>query len=628
MAGRSAAIAQVRALVGKVARSMAPVLIAGESGTGKELVARAIHAASERAAAAFVAVNCSAIPEQLLEAEFFGYRKGAFTGAAADREGFFQAASGGTLFLDEIGDLPLAMQAKLLRAIQERSVRPVGAVAEQPVSVRLLSATHKDLAAEVHAGRFRQDLYYRLNVIPIVVPPLRERLGDLPDIAAHVLARLARDAGVEPPPQLTPHALDLLRRQPFPGNVRELENLLHRAVALSGADRIDADRPRARRWRRAGRRRRVGVAGGRRDETQRPPLDAECAGRALRSACRPAAAGRRAAAAAGPRRLPRRGRTRHPAACPRPPPQQPHRRRREPRAVAAADALPHGAAGHRRRQRRRVRQRERRLMAERPKAGIAAATAAAAPETDAQVGAQSSPDAGQAAGMAASAAVSAHPGPTAHADVDAAPGANLGAADTDTDTDTARDGDGVDGWLAGGWLADARRRPSPNFGPRPPQARVTLALVHSISLPPGVYGGDAIERLFMNRLDWDEHPYFQSIRGLEVSSHFLIRRDGGLMQFVGCDERAWHAGRSCWRGREGCNDFAVGIELEGLEGGAFEDAQYRRLAALLGRLKARYPLEGVAGHEHVAPGRKHDPGPGFDWPRLQRETRWPQRYFP
>jgi two-component system response regulator PilR (NtrC family) len=241
MAGRSAAIEQVRALVGKVARSMAPVLIAGESGTGKELVARAVHETSARAAARFVAVNCSAIPEQLLEAEFFGYRKGAFTGAVEDREGFFQAAHGGTLFLDEIGDLPLAMQAKLLRAIQERAVRPVGAVAEQAVSVRLLSATHKDLAAEVRAGRFRQDLYYRLNVIPIMVPPLRERLVDLPDIALLVLARLAHDAGVVPVPQLTPRALDALRRQPFPGNVRELENLLHRAVALSGADLIDAE---------------------------------------------------------------------------------------------------------------------------------------------------------------------------------------------------------------------------------------------------------------------------------------------------------------------------------------------------------------------------------------------------
>ena len=239
MAGPSAAMQQVRALVDKVARSMAPVLVSGESGTGKELVARAIHEVSVRSAMPFVPVNCSAIPEQLLEAEFFGYRKGAFTGANDDREGFFQAANGGTLFLDEIGDLPLSMQSKLLRSIQERSVRPVGAVTEVPVDVRLLSATHKDLGAEVHAGQFRQDLYYRLNVIQIRVPPLRERLEDLMGISSLVLERLARDAGVWPAPRLTRDALVHLSRYPFPGNVRELENLLHRAVALSGAEELD-----------------------------------------------------------------------------------------------------------------------------------------------------------------------------------------------------------------------------------------------------------------------------------------------------------------------------------------------------------------------------------------------------
>ncbi len=239
MAGRSAAMEQVRLLIEKVARSMAPVLVTGESGTGKELVARATHEVSVRASQPFVAVNCSAIPEQLLEAEFFGYRKGAFTGAMEDREGFFQAANGGTLFLDEIGDLPLAMQAKLLRAIQERSVRPVGAVAEVAVNVRLLSATHKDLAAEVAAGQFRQDLYYRLNVIQIRVPPLRERLDDLVAISERVLEGIAREAGVSPPPKLTRDALVHLQRYAFPGNVRELENLLHRAVALSGGEVID-----------------------------------------------------------------------------------------------------------------------------------------------------------------------------------------------------------------------------------------------------------------------------------------------------------------------------------------------------------------------------------------------------
>ncbi len=241
MAGESPAMQQVRSLVHKVARSMAPVLVQGESGTGKELVARAIHEVSARAAHPFIAVNCGAIPEQLLEAEFFGYRKGAFTGAADDRAGFFQAARGGTLFLDEIGDLPVTMQSKLLRAIQERAVRPVGAVSEQPVDVRLLSATHKDLAAEVQAGRFRQDLYYRLNVIQIRVPPLRERLQDLPEIAAQVLGRIARDAGVSPAPRLTPRALAQLSAHGFPGNVRELENLLHRVVALGDTDTIDTD---------------------------------------------------------------------------------------------------------------------------------------------------------------------------------------------------------------------------------------------------------------------------------------------------------------------------------------------------------------------------------------------------
>ncbi|HWP18127.1 MAG TPA: sigma-54 dependent transcriptional regulator [Burkholderiaceae bacterium] len=239
MAGNSAAMQHVRGMIDKVARSMAPVLVQGESGTGKELVARAIHEGSVRRTQPFIAVNCGAIPEQLLEAEFFGYRKGAFTGANEDREGFFHAARGGTLFLDEIGDLPLAMQSKLLRVIQERAVRPVGAVSETPVDVRIVSATHKDLSAEVQAGRFRQDLYYRLNVIQIRVPALRERLEDLPVICQRVLERIAQDAGVWPPPQLTQEALARLARYAFPGNVRELENLLHRAVALTDGEWID-----------------------------------------------------------------------------------------------------------------------------------------------------------------------------------------------------------------------------------------------------------------------------------------------------------------------------------------------------------------------------------------------------
>ena len=236
--GESSAMQQVRGLVDKVARSMAPVLVQGESGTGKELVARAIHDCSPRAQGPFIAVNCGAIPEALLEAEFFGYRKGAFTGANDDREGFVQAAQGGTLFLDEIGDLPLAMQSKLLRVIQERAVRPLGAVAEVQVNVRIVSATHRDLAAEVHALRFRQDLYYRLNVIGILVPPLRERITDVPAICAAVIERIARDAGVSPAPELTPDAMQHLLRYAFPGNVRELENLLHRALALASGPSI------------------------------------------------------------------------------------------------------------------------------------------------------------------------------------------------------------------------------------------------------------------------------------------------------------------------------------------------------------------------------------------------------
>ena len=179
-----------------------------------------------------------------------------------------------------------------------------------------------------------------------------------------------------------------------------------------------------------------------------------------------------------------------------------------------------------------------------------------------------------------------------------------------------------------GWLQRARRCESPNAGPRPDATAVELVLVHSISLPPGEYGGDAIERLFTNRLDWDAHPYYQQIRGIEVSAHFLVRRDGGLLQFVSCDARAWHAGASCWRGRHDCNDYSIGIELEGLEGERFEAAQYDALATLIAHLRARYPITAVAGHEHVAPGRKRDPGAGFDWARLQALTHLPARYFP
>jgi AmpD protein len=174
-----------------------------------------------------------------------------------------------------------------------------------------------------------------------------------------------------------------------------------------------------------------------------------------------------------------------------------------------------------------------------------------------------------------------------------------------------------------GWFDAARRIPSPNFGPRPAGLAVDLALIHSISLPPGEYGGDAIERLFTNRLDCDEHPYYERLRGVEVSSHFVIRRDGRLLQFVSCDDRAWHAGASCFEGRHNCNDYSIGIELEGLEGEHFEPVQYDMLADVLEAIVTRYPLVAVTGHEHVAPGRKCDPGPGFDWTLLQRRLAWP-----
>lgn len=237
--GDSAAMDTLRATIAKVARSQAPVYILGESGVGKELVARTIHEQGARTAGPFVPVNCGAIPAELMESEFFGHKKGSFTGAHADKPGLFQAASGGTLFLDEVAELPLAMQVKLLRAIQEKSVRPVGAPGEVPVDVRILSATHKDLGALVADGRFRHDLYYRINVIELRVPPLRERTGDLPQLAHAILARLA--AGQERhPPELTEAALAALASYPFPGNVRELENVLERALAMADGDRVDA----------------------------------------------------------------------------------------------------------------------------------------------------------------------------------------------------------------------------------------------------------------------------------------------------------------------------------------------------------------------------------------------------
>jgi two-component system response regulator PilR (NtrC family) len=238
--GDSAIMQTIRSTIAKLARSQAPVYISGESGTGKELVARLIHAKGPRNDLPFVPVNCGAIPSELMESEFFGHKKGSFTGAVTDKEGLFQAASGGTLFLDEVAELPLHMQVKLLRAIQEKAVRPVGEQKEIPVDVRVLSATHKDLARLVEAGEFRQDLYYRINVIELKVPSLRQRREDIPQLAEHVVGKLAAEQGIEVP-QLATSSIETLQRYNFPGNVRELENILERALTLSDGREIQPD---------------------------------------------------------------------------------------------------------------------------------------------------------------------------------------------------------------------------------------------------------------------------------------------------------------------------------------------------------------------------------------------------
>src|SRR5215472_15395481 len=235
--GESPAIMQVRQMIDRLSKSQAPVFITGESGSGKELAARMIHLGGPRAEQPFVPVNCGAIPENLMESEFFGYKKGAFTGAEGDRDGFFQAANGGTLFLDEVADLPLPMQVKLLRAIQEKKVRKVGSTQEEPVDVRIISATHKKLPALVDAGEFRQDLFYRLHVIELAMPSLREMQEDIPGIADAILRKLSRTGA-----KLDAEAVTALGSYPFPGNVRELENILERGLSLAAdSERITAE---------------------------------------------------------------------------------------------------------------------------------------------------------------------------------------------------------------------------------------------------------------------------------------------------------------------------------------------------------------------------------------------------
>jgi two-component system response regulator PilR (NtrC family) len=229
--GHSSAMQQLREMISRVSRSQAPVHIYGESGTGKELAARLIHDSGARKDGPFIPVNCGAIPTELMESELFGHKRGSFTGAVADKKGLVQSAEGGTLFLDEVADLPLHMQVKLLRVVQEKTVRPVGEAREENVDVRILSATHKNLADLVAGGRFREDLYYRINVIELRVPSLRERVDDIPDLAEAILNRLCRRMKMEVP-EFSVNAMDLLKTYPFPGNVRELENVLERAITL------------------------------------------------------------------------------------------------------------------------------------------------------------------------------------------------------------------------------------------------------------------------------------------------------------------------------------------------------------------------------------------------------------
>jgi two-component system response regulator PilR (NtrC family) len=243
--GSSQVMEQVREMIGRVARSQAPVHICGESGTGKELVARMIHESGARREGPFVAVNCGAIPTELMESELFGHKRGSFTGAVADKKGLIQSAEGGTLFLDEVADLPLHMQVKLLRVVQEKSVRPVGEAREETVDVRILSATHGNLAELVAQGLFREDLFYRINVIELRVPALRERSGDIAEIAEAILQRLGRRAGGFPA-QISPEAVATLAAYPFPGNVRELENVLERALTLSTGGMIGPEHIRLR----------------------------------------------------------------------------------------------------------------------------------------------------------------------------------------------------------------------------------------------------------------------------------------------------------------------------------------------------------------------------------------------
>lgn len=566
--GGSRAMAEVRQSVLRLASSMAPVMITGESGSGKERAARAIHAAGPRANHAFIPVNCGAIPEHLMEAEFFGSLKGAFTGATQERDGFFQAAHGGTLMLDEIGELPLAMQVKLLRAIQERRVRKLGATVEQTVDVRILCATHQDLAAMVAAGKFRQDLYYRLNVLSLAMPPLRARADDIPELARQMLVDLAQRygaaAGVK---RLSAAACSALQQHAFPGNVRELENMLERAQAFAEGEWIEPPD--------------LGLS------APLSPKHAAYSSHVLQGEQRNGGQSEVAPIVEASPAMPACAAAISPLNA-------------ETLRVDLPVDLPLYLA-----------QVEANLIRQALKRTVYNRTAAAKllglslrqlryRMQQLEIRAWEPNE-----GMAVSASVP----------------PNLDAMWDKPDNMVSE-------LEARGWWSGARRVVSPNCDARPEGVPVELLVLHHISLPPGEFGGEAIEALFTNRLDALAHPAFQPIAALRVSAHFLIRRDGACVQFVACDDRAWHAGVSQFEGRQRCNDFSIGVELEGTEAVPFTPAQYGSLVGLLQVLLRCYPIRALVGHADIAPGRKIDPGPSFDWQRLAALSALPASYFP
>lgn len=550
--GQSPAMDAIRATLQRFAASMAPVVIYGESGSGKERAARTIHEHSSRKEQPFIPVNCGAIPENLMEAEFFGYMKGAFTGAEKEHRGFFQAAHGGTLLLDEVADLPLAMQVKLLRAIQERKVRKVGATAEEAVDVRILSATHKNLGQMVEKGLFRQDLYYRLNVLSVVMPPLRERPEDILSLATHTLNKLA-DRYTCAPKHLSADATEAIQHYAFPGNVRELENILERAWAFAEGDIIYAahfDLPKA----------------------------------------------------VAPNGLDTQSLLTEPPAVP------------QSNVVnAATDAM--WAHEHIKTTRSTPLQHTSRAPA------VVSDTAEFTLPLDLQK------YLGEIEGRAIEYALSQTGFNRTHAAK--LLGLTFRQLRYRMQQLGIKEEKGSDGIDSQGWWLTAQRIASPNFDERPRGTSLDLIVLHNISLPPGEFDGKHIEAFFCNQLDANAHPYFATIAGVRVSAHFLITRSGVCKQFVACQDRAWHAGLSDFMGRDRCNDFSIGIELEGTDTENFTPEQYDCLAQLVPSLLQRYPtIRALAGHSDIAPSRKTDPGPHFDWQHFANLCDLGEQYFP